>query len=102
VRAALRGHEVVWLDVEADVAWKRASGPNRPLASDHGAFALLHAARDSLYAGVATATVLPGADPVAAVAALADRPAGTDALWARGGEVEYPVVVGEGVAGGSW
>ncbi len=76
VRAALRGHEVVWLDVDSDVAWERASGPDRPLAADRSAFAQLHAARDPLYASVATATVLPGADPVAGVAALAEPPGG--------------------------
>jgi shikimate kinase/3-dehydroquinate synthase len=94
VREALRGHEVVWLDVDPAVAWERAAGPDRPLSADPVRFRALHAAREPLYASVATLVVLPGEDPLAAVAWGAERPAGTTLLWGR-----HPVVVG---ACGDW
>jgi shikimate kinase/3-dehydroquinate synthase len=64
---------VVWLDVDADVAWERvrterAGRPVRPLAADAAAFRRLHAARIGTYAAAADALV-DAAPPPAAVAA---------------------------------
>src|SRR6185369_2868871 len=38
VRAALDGHTVVLLEIDADGAWQRAAGRGRPLARDREAF----------------------------------------------------------------
>jgi shikimate kinase/3-dehydroquinate synthase len=102
VRAALRDHTVVRLDVPPDVAWERAAGHDRPLAVDREAFAALHAARAELYASVADAH-LPAADvgvivrADAALRALAGAPEGTRMTWAAAASGEYPVFVGRGV-----
>ena len=57
VREALRSHLAVWLDVDPQVAWRRAGGGKRPLARDRVAFEALHEARQSLYREVADATI---------------------------------------------
>jgi shikimate kinase/3-dehydroquinate synthase len=102
VRAALRDHTVVRLDVPLDVAWERAAGHGRPLAADREAFAALHAERAEVYASVADAH-LPAADvgvivrADAALRALASAPEGTRMTWAAAASGEYPVFVGRGV-----
>ncbi len=73
VRAALREHVVVLLEVGAALAWERVGGGNdgseRPLARDPAAFAALHAERHSLYESLADA-ILPAQVPRVAVRAL--------------------------------
>jgi shikimate kinase/3-dehydroquinate synthase len=105
VRAALREHTVVWLDVCAETAWARAAGADRPLASDRDAFYALHAARRPLYATIADAFRPEGdrlvrrAEP--ALRALAAAPPGTKLVWAvAAGGTEYPVFVGRGLLDG--
>ncbi|MDP2710731.1 MAG: bifunctional shikimate kinase/3-dehydroquinate synthase [Solirubrobacteraceae bacterium] len=104
VRAALREHTVVWLDVSDETAWQRAAGDERPLADDRDAFCALHAERRPLYASIADA-YLPEGDRVArraepALRALAAAPRGTKLVWAATAGGEYPVFVGRGLVGG--
>ena len=106
VRAALRGHVVVQLEVGADEAWHRASGKGRPLARDRGRFDELHAERAALYESVADA-VLPGGGrdtPVEALPALlalrdarAAGVAGVRLIWAEAASGSYPVFFGRGL-----
>ena len=104
VRAALREHTVVWMDISDETAWARAAGDERPLAADRAAFCALHAERRPLYESIADAFLPEGdrlvrrAEP--ALRALADAPAGTKLVWAVAGGVEYPVFVGRGLIGG--
>lgn len=98
VREALRGHTVVWLQVDADTAWERVAGSDRPLAKDRRAFDALLAERTPIYESLADA-ILAGCSPDdVAVAArhlfrLADFP-GARLLWARSPSGSYPVFVG--------
>ncbi len=80
VRAALREHTVVWLDVSDETAWARAAGEDRPLAADRAAFEALHAERRPLYESVATAIVDVAGDPPELVA---DRTIQAIAIGAR-------------------
>ena len=106
VRAALRGHTVVHLEVGAEDAWHRASGKGRPLARDRGRFDELHAERAALYESVADA-VLPAGEresrqrAAPALVALRDaRAAGLDGLrliWAEAASGAYPVFFGRGL-----
>jgi len=93
VRAALRRHPVVWLDVEPGLAWERVRGSERPLAREEAAFRALHAEREASYAEAADAVIFSSESlPGAAHALRGDgRPAGAKLLWARGGASEYPV-----------
>jgi shikimate kinase/3-dehydroquinate synthase len=106
VRAALREHTVVWLDVGAQTAWERAaaSDEDRPLARDPEAFAALHAERRPLYESIADAFI-PEGDRVVrralpALESLRDAPAGTKLVYAVTAGGEYPVFVGRGLIGG--
>jgi len=104
VRAALRDHTVVWMDVSDETAWARAAGDDRPLAADRAAFEALHAERRPLYESIADA-FLPEGDRLVrralpALEALAEAPAGTKLVWASAGGAEYPVYVGRGLIGG--
>ncbi|MEA2273063.1 MAG: shikimate kinase / 3-dehydroquinate synthase [Solirubrobacteraceae bacterium] len=111
VRAALARHVVVHLEVDASLAWKRAtraSAPDRPLARDRDAFTALHAERAPLYESLAAA-VLPAGDKrlvgraSSALRRLAAAPAGTRMLWATSASGDYPVFVGRGLLGaGVW
>ena len=102
VRDALAAHTTVLLDVPADLAWKRAAGHGRPLATDRAAFDARHRERAALYASLADAH-LPPADPGvivradAALRLLAGAPEGTRMVWAAAASGEYPVFVGRGV-----
>src|SRR3954453_20280304 len=49
IRRALADHMSVWCDVGEEVAWGRASGSDRPLATDREEFAERFAARRPLY-----------------------------------------------------
>jgi shikimate kinase/3-dehydroquinate synthase len=104
VRAALQDHTVVWMDVSAETAWRRAAGDDRPLAADRAAFEALHAERRPLYEAVADA-YLPEGDRLvrrahSALQALTDAPRGTKLVWAATVGGEYPVFVGRGLIGG--
>ncbi|HTU79265.1 MAG TPA: bifunctional shikimate kinase/3-dehydroquinate synthase [Solirubrobacteraceae bacterium] len=110
VRAALRGHVVVWLDIEAGTAWERvhARPGERPLARDRDAFMALHAQRQTLYEERADAflpTLARGtaARMLPALRALVAAPSGTRLLWASATSPSgddaggYPVLVGRGL-----
>jgi shikimate kinase / 3-dehydroquinate synthase len=106
VRAQLKAHLTILLDVGAETAWERVGTPQnggqRPLASDRADFAALHAERRGLYEGLADA-ILPelavggAAATLPALRTLAGAPRGTRLLWARSASGAYPVLVGRGL-----
>jgi 3-dehydroquinate synthetase/shikimate kinase len=102
VRAALRRHTAVLLDVDAATAWSRIEGDGRPLARDPDAFAALLAAREATYLEVADA-IVPARRRGAVVEALPwlrrvpDAPAGARLLWASTASGGHPVWVGRGL-----
>ena len=103
VRAALRGHVVVWLDVDARTAWGRVEGSPRPLARDRDRFFALHTQRIGLYETVANA-IVPGhraavERSLESLIALRAMPAGTRMAWAQSSSGDYPAYVGRGLMG---
>jgi shikimate kinase/3-dehydroquinate synthase len=107
VREALGRHLVVWLQIDAEEAWRRIEGSDRPLARSAADVADLLAVRLPLYERLADA-VIPQGDrgligrALPAIEALADLPAGTKLLWAVSASGEYPVMVGEGLLDAGW
>jgi shikimate kinase/3-dehydroquinate synthase len=102
IRAALRGHLVVWCDVTPELAWERCAGSDRPLARDRDAFRRRYEARRPLYeeaarvilpAGVASAA--PAAPWLGALRTLPDA----RGVWAEAASGSYPALVGAGVTG---
>jgi shikimate kinase/3-dehydroquinate synthase len=92
VQAALRDHVVVWLEVDGELAWRRAGGRGRPNARDRAGFHKRLAQRAPVYERIADAFVpVPGEIPVAALRALRK---GQRLLWARAASGEYPVWLG--------
>ena len=105
VRAALAGHTVVHLEVEADEAWRRASGRGRPLARDRGRFDQLHADRGALYESIAHAVLPPAGRDISRRAlpalqamhrARANGAGDLRMVWARARSGDYPVFFGRG------
>jgi shikimate kinase/3-dehydroquinate synthase len=71
VRAALREHAVtVLIDVDADTAWRRVEGTDRPLAQERTAFLALYDQRAPVYAEVSDATAGDADDVVLAAAGI--------------------------------
>jgi len=107
VREALGRHIVVWLQIDAEEAWRRIAGSDRPLASSAEDVSELLGVRLPLYEELADA-ILPPADrglvgrALPAIQALADLPAGTKLLWATSASGEYPVFVGRGLLDADW
>ena len=67
VRESLRERALtVWLEVDVDEAWRRAAGPDRPLAGDEASFRALYAERLPLYAAAADAGARDADDVVLA------------------------------------
>ncbi|HYP47341.1 MAG TPA: bifunctional shikimate kinase/3-dehydroquinate synthase [Thermoleophilaceae bacterium] len=102
VRQALGRHTVVHLEVDPEVAWRRAAGRGRPLARDPARFKALHGERQGQYESVAQASIPPAGREVArralpALRALAEAPAGTRVVWAAAASGQYPVFLGEGL-----
>ncbi len=54
VREALAEHTVVYVEVDAETAWRRAESSGRPLAQDRDRFFELHARRVPLYESLAS------------------------------------------------
>ncbi len=108
VREALGRQVVVWLQIDAEVAWRRIAGSGRPLARSAEDVARLLAERLPLYEQLADAIVPQGdrgtiARALPSIQALADLPKETRMLWAASGSGEYPVFVGPGLLGaGPW
>jgi shikimate kinase / 3-dehydroquinate synthase len=106
VRDALAAHTVVWLEADAETAWKRAAG-KRPLATDRDRFESLLAEREPIYEALADA-IVPGRDDaptraIEAVLALRELPAGARMAWASSASGEYPAYVARGLLGsGFW
>jgi shikimate kinase / 3-dehydroquinate synthase len=103
VQRALAQHLPVWCDVDEEVAWQRASGSGRPLATDRDQFSQLFAARRPIYERLARA-ILPSAARDAARAAapwLAAMQSAPDVrmAWAESASASYPAAVGEGAIG---
>jgi len=99
VRAALKDHLVVWLDVPLELAWARCRGSDRPLARERAQFESLFRRREPIYAALADAIVPADRShrmtPV--LKALEDVPAGTKLLWATSESADYPAYVGDGL-----
>jgi shikimate kinase/3-dehydroquinate synthase len=111
IRAALKRHITVLLDVDVNTAWERAAGRGRPLARDPHEFRALYIRRRPLYMAAAD-VVLPADerdridDALPSILALAEAPAlgagGGDRirlLWATSDSGDYPVFVGRGLLG---
>ena len=111
VREALREHVVVWLEVDAEEAWRRAAGRGRPLAHERETFERLHAEREVTYLEAADAilparldrrsvgAVLPAIERLRTV--LRAGGARSRLVWATSASGDYPVYLGGGsLAGG--
>ena len=102
IRRALHRHLVIWIDVDADTAWRRCEDSGRPLATDRTAFTRLHAEREPIYARAAD-VVVPQRLHVGAAAvldALAGVAPGARMLWATSDSGDYPAYIGPGLLGG--
>ncbi len=99
-REALAGVRVVWLDVDADEAWRRVErAATRPLAADERGFRRLYDERQPHYARLADAIVPASrsgliAEPVTALRGLPD---GAKLIWAATGSADYPAYIGAGL-----
>lgn len=108
VRAALRRHAVVLIEVDLETAWSRAHGAGRPLAREREAFDALYREREASYRAVAAAT-LPRSDTalleraLPSLCALAEgRAEGLRLLWAAADSGDYPVWIGSGALAAPW
>jgi shikimate kinase/3-dehydroquinate synthase len=107
VREALGRHIVVWLEIDAEEAWRRIAHSHRPLAKSAEDVALLLAQRLPLYEQIAD-VVIPTRDrgvaarALPSIQALAELPPGTKLLWAASRSGEYPVFVGPGLLDADW
>jgi 3-dehydroquinate synthase len=102
VRNALGRHTVVWLQIDAEEAWARIEGSDRPLARSAAGVAELLDVRLPLYEELADAVVPQGgrgqiARALPSIIGLADLPRGTKLLWAASSSGEYPVYAGSGL-----
>jgi shikimate kinase / 3-dehydroquinate synthase len=107
VRKALDRHIVVWLQIDADEAWRRIEDSDRPLARSAEDVAELLDVRMPLYEELADAVVPLGdrgqiARALPSILALAELPARTKLLWAASASGEYPVIVGRDLFGAGW
>jgi len=108
VREALDRHVVVWLQVDAEEAWRRIARTDRPLATSVEDVTRLLTERLPYYEELADAIVPPGdrqmlGRAMPSLLALMELPAGTRMLWAASASGEYPVFVGrELLANGPW
>ncbi len=102
VRDALGRHTVVWLQIDAEEAWRRIEGSDRPLARSAAAVAELLDVRLPLYEELADAVVPQGSRgqvtrALPSIMGLADLPEGSKLLWAGSSSGEYPVYAGSGL-----
>jgi len=100
VREALSRHIVVWLQIDAEEAWRRIEGTERPLARSLDDVERLFEKRMPIYEALADVTVMPGKPGVVgralpSINAFARLPGGDTALlWATSASGEYPVFTG--------
>ncbi len=101
VRDALERHTVVWVDVDAEMAWARVEGSARPLAQDRSSFEALYHEREPIYAELADVTVpAQRSDRMSSVLrALEGLPPHTKVLWAASTSGDYPAFIGPGLVG---
>ena len=102
VRDALGRHTVAWLQIDAEEAWRRIEGSDRPLARSAADVAQLLDVRLPLYEELADAVVPRGdrgqvARALPSIMGLAALPEGAKLLWAASSSGEYPVYVGPGL-----
>jgi len=103
VQRALAQHLPVWCDVDEEIAWERASGSGRPLATDREEFSRLFEARRPTYEKLARA-ILPSEARAAGeaaspwLAAMQGEPS-VRMAWAQSQSGGYPALVGEGAVG---
>jgi shikimate kinase / 3-dehydroquinate synthase len=99
VRAALREHLTVWIDVDPEVAWSRCQGTGRPLAADRDAFMRLYTSREPLYSELADVVVPHQCSEMmgAVLESLSGVPAGVRVLWAASRSATYPAYIGPGL-----
>jgi 3-dehydroquinate synthetase/shikimate kinase len=107
VREALGRHIVVWLQIDAEEAWRRIKETDRPLARSAEDVAKLLEVRLPLYEELADAIVPQGdletvSRALPSIQALAELPEGTKLLWAASASGEYPVFVGRGLLDTGW
>jgi 3-dehydroquinate synthetase/shikimate kinase len=107
IREALDRHTVVWLDVDAEEAWRRIAHSERPLARSAADVTRLLEIRMPLYEELADAVVHSRDRGVVAralpsIRALAELPEETRLLWASSRSGEYPVFVGRGLLDADW
>jgi len=107
IREALGRHVVVWLQIDAEEAWRRIEDSDRPLAKSAEDVAELLDVRLPLYERLADAVIPQGdADQIAralpSILALTELPSRTRLLWAASGSGEYPVFVGGGLLDAGW
>ena len=103
VREGLGRHIVVWLQIDAEEAWSRIAGSDRPLARNAADVAELLDVRLPLYEGLADAIVPQGdrgliGRALPSIQALADLPAGTKMLWAASASGRVPGLCRHGAA----
>jgi len=102
VREALDRHVVVWLQVDAQEAWRRIARSDRPLARSAEDVERLLEERLPFYESLADAVLPPGSRElvyraIPSLLALTELPSGTKMLWAASAAGEYPVFVGSGL-----
>jgi shikimate kinase/3-dehydroquinate synthase len=102
IRNALDRHVVVWLQIEAEEAWRRIEGSDRPLARSAADVAELLEVRLPLYEELADAIVPQGSRgqverALPSIIGLAELPEGAKLLWAASSSGEYPVYAGSGL-----
>jgi shikimate kinase/3-dehydroquinate synthase len=107
IREALDRHTVVWLDVDAEEAWRRIAHSDRPLARSAADVTRLLELRMPLYEELADAVVHSRDRGVVAralpsIRALEELPEETRLLWASSRSGEYPVFVGRGLLDADW
>jgi shikimate kinase/3-dehydroquinate synthase len=107
VRQALGRHTVVWLQIDAEEAWRRIEGSERPLARSAADVAELLDVRLPLYEQLADAVIPQGdegqvARALPSIQALSEQPSGVKLLWAASASGEYPVFVGPGLLNTGW
>jgi shikimate kinase/3-dehydroquinate synthase len=102
IRDALLDHVVIWIDIDAESAWRRCEGTDRPLATDRTRFETLHAEREPVYAAAADVIVphnrthAMGA-VLSALEGLRSLGGGTRMLWATSSSGDYPAYIGPGL-----